>query len=129
MKKPALGTAMVLLTFLIISPASADSILQIWSCKLHDGKSQADAEAVSAAWLKAAKTMEGGKDLKVYHDYPIAANAGDGEFAFVMVANDAKTWGLFNNNYDESPAAKADEEWTKVASCSRSAIWASVEIT
>jgi hypothetical protein len=34
----------------------------------------ADVEVLSAAWLKAARTMKGGDQLDVYLDSPIAAS-------------------------------------------------------
>ena len=128
MKKTLLVSVTTSILFLFTGPATADSILHIWSCKLHDGKTPADVEAVSSAWLKAAKSMDGGEDLKVYLEYPIAANVSYGHFNFVLIAADTKTWGLFNNEYDDSPARKADDDWFEVASCSKSSIWESVEI-
>jgi len=72
--------------------------------------------------------MEGGEDLEVYIEYPLAANAGGGELNFVLVAPDAKIWGLFNNGYARSAAAEADEAWNDVAECSGSALWESIEM-
>ena len=72
--------------------------------------------------------MKGGKDLEVYVEFPIAAAAGDGGFSFVLIAADTKTWGVFNNDYANSPAAKADEAWAEIATCSASSLWQSVKI-
>jgi hypothetical protein len=106
----------------LITSANAD-VVQVWQCTLHDGKSGADLEKVSSAWLAAAKSMQGGSDLKVYHEFPLAADAGSGGFNFVLVAPDAATWGTFWNNYGGSTAAKADEDWDDVADCSGSSLW------
>ena len=67
--------------------------------------------------------MKGGADLKAYHEFPMAAQAGQGGFNFVLIAPDAATWGEFWNNYGGSDAAKADEAWDKVAACSGSSLW------
>lgn len=112
----------------ISAPVYADSVLHIWSCQLEDGKTNADALAASSVWLKAARAMPGGKDVIVSLDFPLAANTGDGSFAFVLMLADAKTWGLFMNDYEGSAAAEADAVWGEVASCSRSEIWASVDV-
>lgn len=72
--------------------------------------------------------MPGGKDLKLSLEFPIAADSGDGSFNFVLTVLDAKTWGVFMNDYGGSAAEKADEAWTKVASCSGSGIWNSVDV-
>ena len=117
-------TRMILTVLLLVgfSCASAD-VVQVWQCTLHDGKSGADLEKVSSAWLAAAKSMQGGSDLKVYHEFPLAANAGQGGFNFVLVAPDAATWGTFWNNYGGSAASKADADWDDVADCSGSSLW------
>ena len=128
MKKRSLVTSAVLSMILLAGSAFADSVVQVWHCTLNDGKSGDDVIVVSEAWLKAAKTMEGGAGLEVYIEFPIAATPGAGGFNFVLVAADAKTWGLFMNDYDDSPAAKADETWDEVADCSGSDLWQSIEI-
>jgi hypothetical protein len=121
-----------LLITLLISvfalPVHAASAVQVWECKMHDGKTQDDVIAVSKTWLDAAKTMKDGAELKVYVNFPIASTQGFGEFVFVLVANDMATWGSFMNGYGGSAAAKADEEWEKVATCSGISLEASFEI-
>ena len=128
MKKIIIASLTASVMFLFTAPAYADSIVQLWSCKLNDGKTEADVVAASSVWLKAAKTNEGGEDIEAFVDFPIAADAGDGDFTFVLVVADTKTWGVFNNDYLDSPAGEAEEAWGEVATCSASSLWASVEI-
>jgi hypothetical protein len=128
MKKCKFASLAALLMFLFTAPAYADAVLHIWQCKLNDGKTPADVVAVSSDWLKAARSMEGGADLEVSLEFPIAADAGDGDFSFVLVAADTRTWGIFNQDYVDSPAGEADEAWGEVATCSKSSMWNSVEI-
>jgi hypothetical protein len=125
MNKKILGC---LITLLVAAPAMADSTLQIWDCKLNDDKTGEDAIAVSAAWLKAAKTMDGGAGLSLTLEFPIAAATGDGAFNFVLHAANPAVWGEFTNGYPGSAAAEADEAFADVASCSRSSIYESVDI-
>lgn len=128
MHKTSIASIIASVMILTGPVAYADSIIQIWNCTMHDGKTPPEVVNVSAEWLKAAKTMEGGKDLEVFIEFPLAAQAGDGDFTFVLVVPDTKTWGLFNYDYDGSVAAAADEDWAEVASCSSSALWESIEI-
>ena len=128
MKKRIIASLTASVMFLLTAPAFADSIVQIWDCKLNDGKTGEDLAAVSSAWLKAAKSMEGGDAIQVSLEFPVAAPAGDGRFNFVMIIADTKTWGVFNNDYSDSPAGEADEAWGEVATCSGSSLWASVDI-
>jgi hypothetical protein len=98
-------------------------VVQVWECTLDEGKTFAELDKASSAWLKAARSMAGGSELKAYHELPLAASAGQGGFNFVLVAPDAATWGTFWNSYDASAAAQADEEWDNVAGCSGSSLW------
>ena len=117
-----------MLMFSIAASAAADNVVHLWNCELNDGKDGADVVAASSAWLKVAKSMKGGKDLEAFVEFPFAAQTGDGGFTFVLIVPDAKTWGVFYNDYDDSPAAKADIAWAKVATCSSSSLWQSVKI-
>jgi hypothetical protein len=109
--------------------ASANAaVVQVWTCTLKDGKTSADVTQASTAWLAAAKGLKGGADIKAYHEFPLAATAGSGGFNFVMILPDAETWGAFTGGYADSPAAKADDDWNAVASCSGSSLWESVEV-
>ncbi len=128
MKKIIIASLTASVMFLFTAPAYADSIVQLWSCEINDGKTGDDVVAASSVWLKAAKSNEGGEDIEAYVEFPIAADAGDGDFTFVLVVADTKTWGVFNHDYPDSPAGEADEVWGEVATCSASSLWVSVEI-
>lgn len=122
-------TKMIVAALLIGVFSCADAALvQVWKCKTLQGKNDAEVEKASSAWLAAAKSMKGGENLEVYHSYPMAADAGERGFEFVLIAPDAATWGAFWNGYDGSAAAKADADWNNVASCSGSALWNSKAI-
>lgn len=122
-------TKFVLISILmaIAIPAHA-SVVQAWECKLKDGKTGQDAVAVSSAWLKATKGMKGSDKLKVYLDYPIAANVESGIFNFILVAPNIEEWAAFEAGYEGSAAAKADEDFSDIATCSGSSLWNSVAI-
>ncbi len=110
-----------------ISPASADSLVQLWTCELNEGKTRVELLEVSTAWLKAAKSMDGAEDFEVFIEFPLASD-DVGVFTFVMIADNATNWGAFEDAYEGSPAAKVDEAWSEVADCSSSSLWTSVEI-
>jgi len=128
MKKIIIASLTASVMFLFTAPAYADSIVQLWSCKINDGKTEDDLVAASSAWLKAAKTNEGGEDIEAFLDFPIAADYGDDDFTFVLVVADTKVWGAFNHDYFDSPAGEAEEAWGEVATCSASSLWASVKV-
>lgn len=128
MNKTILGSICAISTFVFAVPAFADPILHIWSCKLNEGKTGDQLMEVTKAWLDAAKSMDGGENLELTLEFPIATNTGDGTFNFVLAAPNTQTWGLFMNEYETSPAAEVDQAWSEVATCSDSSIWNSVEI-
>ena len=107
----------------------ADSVLHIWKCKANDGKTVADVTAESVAWLEAARTVDGGDDLSVYLEWPIAANMGDGGFNFVMSVADEQTWGTWYGSESASDVmGAANIAWSEVATCSKSSLWYSNEL-
>ena len=114
---------------LFTASAFADSVVHIWTCELNDGKTGDDVVAASSAWFEVAKSMEGGEDLEAYLEFRIAANVGDDSFNFVLIAADAKTWGIwYDSDSPDSAMQDADIAWSEVAACSSSSLWSSVEI-
>ena len=128
MKKILTWLSATSIALLLSAPAAANSVIHIWSCKLNEGSTTEDVMTLTEDWLKAAKAMEGGADLRVLLEYPIAANAGNGAFTFVLIAPDFKTWGIFMDGYEESGAQEVDAAWFNVARCSSSGIWESTEV-
>ena len=122
-------TGLVSSMMLLFAGSAFADVIHVWNCKLNDGKTSADAVTISADWLHTAKTIEGGEDFEVYVNFPIAANAGDGEFLFVLVVPDTRAWGVwFAGDGPNSAIDDANARWAEVAGCSRSAIWDSVKV-
>ena len=109
------------------SLANAKSV-EVWNCKLNDGKTFDDLNGVSSAWLAATKSMEGTEEIEVYHMYPSVANTGDGSFNFVSILPDHEVWGKLAKAYPGSASQKADEAWGEVATCKGNSLWASEKI-
>lgn len=110
-----------------ISPAHADSVVQLWTCQLNEGKTRAELTEVSKAWMEAARSMDGAEEFEGFLEFPIAADDAS-VFTFVLVAGSATSWGAFQDAYEGSVAEKVDEDWGKVADCSKSSLWSSVKL-
>jgi hypothetical protein len=110
-----------------ISPARADSVVQLWTCDLNEGKTRAELMEVSVAWMNAVQSMDSSKEFEGYLEFPIASD-NLGVFTFVLVADNAKNWGAYEDAYVGSVAAEADEAWGDIADCSISTLWNSVKI-
>lgn len=107
--------------------ANAD-VVQVWKCQMNEGKTGAELDAASSAWMAAAKAHPGGEGIEAYHNFPIAAQAGDGAFLFVVIQSDFEAWGKATEAYPGSAVAAADEAWSEVATCSGSSLWASEQV-
>ncbi len=131
MKKGILSTLTVLLMISFTETAYSDSVLQIWSCKLNDEKTEDDLMKASSAWLKIARGMDEGADINAFVSYAIFSNVPNREedsFSFVLRTPDLKSWAALFNDYPDSPLGKADEAWGEVATCSDSSLLSSVEV-
>jgi hypothetical protein len=112
---------------LTTSSAYADAVLHIWHCHINDGYTGDDVMTATEEWFAAARAVDGGADLIVYLDVPIAAKAGDGDFNFVLEAADERVWGNWFAAEDEGLSA-ANEAWSEVARCSSSSMWYSNKV-
>lgn len=129
MNKKLLATLAITATMMFSTSAFADSVLHIWSCKANADQTGADITAASVAWLEAARTVEGGEDMSVYLEWPIAANVGDGSFNFVMSVADEQSWGAWYGNEVASDVMDAaNTAWNAIATCSSSSLWYSNEL-
>jgi hypothetical protein len=116
------------LTLVFASSVYSDSVVQVWECNLKDGKSREELTAVSAAWAKAARSQKGGSEMQVSLEFPLAAGGGVGGFNFVSIIPNAANWGIFQDGYNGSAAAKVDEAWDMVANCTKSSLYSSVDM-
>ncbi len=131
MKKIILSTLTALLMISFATTAYSDSVLEIWSCKLNDEKTDDDLMKASSAWLKAAKGMDGGADIEAFVNYAFfsnTANSEPGSFGFVLRTPDLKSWAALYNDCPDSPLGEADQAWGEVATCSDRSLLGSVNV-
>lgn len=121
---------MIIVSTLMFSaaPAYSGSATQIFFCQQNDEATDKNVEALASEWLKAAKGVKGGEQLEAYLRYPIAANAGETDFAFVLVAPSFQEWGAFTDNYEGSPAQELDAKLNELADCTHSTIWEAFKV-
>ena len=120
---------LVLISMLMVfaSPAHSEAI-QIFNCELEDDATNDDLSEMAAKWLKAAKTIKGGENLKVYIRYPVAASSDDIDFKFVLTTPNFADWGAFTDAYEQSTIVEIDDEFEKVATCNDSSMWEGGEV-
>jgi len=126
--KTALRIFTIAILMVLAAPAYSDAI-QMFNCQLTDDATTDDVLDMSAKWLKVAKTMKGGENLKVFVRHPIAASSDDVDFVFVVTVPTFAEWGAFTDAYEVTDMIAAiDDEYEKVADCNDSAIWEGAEI-
>ena len=109
-------------------PGLFGSATQIFHCQQDDEATDAQVEAVASEWLKAAKGMKGGAELEAFVRFPIAANTGEHDFAFVLVAPSFSAWGMFTDAYEGSPAQAIDKKFNDLADCTKSTVWETFKV-
>jgi hypothetical protein len=125
-------TRSILVALLLIIAAPAYSApgtqaIQIFVCEYSEDNENANADtlfAMASTWLKAAKTMPGGKGMKAFIRFPITEGAqGEGDFRFVISTPTFAEWGAFTDAYEGSAASKVDDEFDNLADCGNSTMW------
>ena len=120
---------LVSLLLIIAAPAysiSGSQVLQIFVCEFVDDKASDDKVLeLAAAWLKAAKQMEGGANMGLVIRFPIAEGDGvKGDFTWVISTPTFAEWGAFTDAYEGSAVSKVDDQlFDNLVDCGQSTIW------
>ena len=127
--KTILGLVFTFMLMIAAAPAYSGGVaMQMWKCEMDDDASEQDVKDRAAEWLKAAKTMKGGKDLEAYVNFPVAVNdTGESDLIFTVIAPSFEEWGRFWDSYGGSPAAAEDNKNDLVV-CPDSAVWESYKV-
>jgi hypothetical protein len=122
------SSILVSLFLIMAAPAYSESLeaIQIFRCEFNDETtSEDDVVELAAAWLKAAKQTEGGKNMSLVVRFPIAAGLGGvADFTWVISVPTFTEWGEFTDAYAGSPVAKVDDQlFGGLADCGQSTMW------
>jgi hypothetical protein len=111
------------------APAYAAEAMQMWKCEMEGDTTEEEVTAMARDWVKAARTMAGGKGLEANVYFPVAVNVtGKVDVLFVIHAPSFVEWGKFWDNYSGSPANAVGERNREKIICPDSALWESVKI-
>lgn len=113
---------------MVAAPAWSDAALHIVTCQQDDELTDEKLEAVSAEWLKAAKTVKGGENLELRLNFPVAAKAGEIDVAIMLIAPSFAEWGEFMDNYAGSAAEDADAKQQDGLDCANGTLWESFQV-
>jgi hypothetical protein len=113
---------------LVAAPTWADDVRHVYHCVQEAGAHDDALAEIASEWLAAARKLEGGENLQVHVHFPVAADVGDVDFLFVVVAPSFLEMGKFLHAYDGSPLEEIDDRFDQLASCPNSALWDSITI-
>jgi hypothetical protein len=125
--KTLIHLALISMLMIFASPAQSDAI-QIFNCEFEGEATDDDVWDMAKKWLKAAKTIKGGENLKVFIRHPIAASVDDIDFKFILATPDFAEWGAFTDAYEISAIVEIDDEFEKVAECNDASMWEGEEV-
>jgi hypothetical protein len=121
--------SMIVATFAFgATPALSDQVFEAMQCKLVGDKSDEEVIAAAKKWLAAARTVPGGKELRLSIHFPVAGGPPDADFVFVLRAPSFETWGRFWDNYAGSAAEAIDEAADEITQCSSGRLYGGVDI-
>jgi len=119
---------LVSMLMIVAAPAFSDIAAQVFVCEQDDAASDEAVEAMASEWLKAARGMKGGDQLKVYLRFPLAVQMGEKDFEFIIEAPSYEAWGMFWDGYQGSAAEAVDDKFDDLADCPDSSLWELVRV-
>lgn len=124
--------AMVSLMLIMAAPVYSNSsmqAIQIFNCEFNGDADVDQVMAMAATWLKAARSTKGGENMNAYIRFPIAEGRNaEGDFRFVITTPTFAEWGAFTDAYEDSEAAKVDDEFDNLVDCGQSTVWEGIQI-
>lgn len=126
--KTFLSFIIVLMLTVMAAPVYASPAVQIFACEEGENATEEKMEELASKWLKAARSMKGGENLRAFIYYPSVANLKGGDLLFMVMAPSHAEWGQFWDGYKDSPAEKADAEARGIVICPDSNLFEVVEI-
>jgi len=103
--------------------ALADPVSQVWTCKLNDGKTAEDAQALNSRWLAWARKAGGTDEITSSLATPVVGDTG---FLWVDTFPDLVTWAkvVEAGNSDDNGL---DAEFEALQTCSGNRLWSGAE--
>ena len=100
--------------------ALADPVSQVWTCKLNEGKTAEDAQALNSKWLAWAREVGGSDEISSSFVTPVVGDTG---FLWVDTFPDLVTWA----KVIEADDGGLDAEFVALQTCSGNRLWSGAE--
>ena len=122
--RTAMRSILAFALFMAAAPAYSSELIHMYRCEQEDEVSEDDILAQVQKWLAAARKTKGGEGLQAQVLFPVAVNApGEIDFLIAIRAPSFAQWGVFWDNYQDSPVADVEEQIHLTMVCPDSALW------
>ena len=122
--KKLITIAMASLLLCVSGLAMADPVSQVWTCKLNDGKTAEDAQAINSKWLAWAKKAGGSDEISSSF---VTAIVGDTGFLWVDTFPDLVTWAKVIQADQDNDSSELDEAFDALQTCSGNRLYSGEE--
>ena len=102
--------------------AIADPVSEVWTCKLKEGKTTEDAQALNSKWLAWAKKVSGNDAITSAY---VTAVVGDSGFIWVDTFPDLVTWAKVSEASSGDEYAPLGAGFDELQTCSGNRLWSS----
>ena len=122
--RTTIGWMLVFSMLMAAAPALAGQPVHMFRCEQDDDASEEDVMALAQTWLAAARKSKGGEGLEVEVLFPVAVNATNQmDFMLLVSAPSFQQWGVFWDNFHDSPVSEVDSGMSGKVVCPDSVLW------
>ena len=94
---------------------SKDRVVELWHCKVKDGKSMDDVKAANVKWVKHVNATVGGDDIRSYILTPVVGKRGGFMYADTFPSMEA--WNGSREAMKSGDGPEIDKELEAAAEC------------
>jgi hypothetical protein len=122
--RTAMGWILAFVMVMAAAPAYSGEAVHMYRCEQNEETTEEQVMAVAQEWLAAARKSKGGEELEVRVLFPIAVNAtSEMDFMFIVSAPSFQQWGVFWDNFHDSPVSEVDQGSNSKVVCPDSVLW------
>ena len=121
MNKLSLGAFVTLVTLFLSGIATADSIVETWTCEVKEGKSIEDVQATNSKWLKWINAHVEGGGIASSVGTAVVGNIET--FIFVDTYPNLATWAAAKDVLDSDEGDEIEDLFEDVSECSENRLW------
>jgi len=119
--KNIVSSVLFTLAFAIASSsASADSVINVYTCKVKEGKTLKDVQAANSKWLKWVRSNVNDK-IESAVGKPVVGDQGT--FLFADTYPDLNTWAATQTALDTDAGNELDAVFADVNDCTQNRLW------